>query len=115
MSQEELAKKVGYRDRSSIARIESGERDIRQKMVVEFATALKTTPAWLLGYDENEKTAPAASGESDQLTSLFDSPKTRSEWRDILSGLSRENKIKLQEYARLLLLSQAQADQEDPE
>ena len=112
MSQDELAKIVGYKDRSSIARIESGERDVRQKMIVVFAKALKTTPSWLMGYDE--KTAPAASGESDQLKSLFDSPKTRSEWLDILSGLTRENKIKLLEYARLLLLSQAQADQEDP-
>lgn len=58
MSQEELAQKVGYKDRSSIARIESGERDIRQKKVVEFAEALKTTPAWLMGYDEEDKKEP---------------------------------------------------------
>jgi repressor LexA len=34
MSQEELALKVGYKDRSSIAKIESGERDIRQKKLL---------------------------------------------------------------------------------
>lgn len=62
MSQEELARKVGYKDRSSIARIESGERDIRQKKVVEFADALQTTPAKLMGYDDEQKTAPTEAG-----------------------------------------------------
>lgn len=52
MSQDELAQKVGYKDRSSIAKIESGERDIRQKKLIEFAKALKTTPQWLMGYEE---------------------------------------------------------------
>lgn len=52
MSQDELAQKVGYKDRSSIAKIESGERDIRQKKLIEFAKALDTTPQWLMGYEE---------------------------------------------------------------
>ena len=52
MSQDELAQKVGYKDRSSIAKIESGERDIRQKKLIEFAKALGTTPQWLMGYEE---------------------------------------------------------------
>ena len=52
ISQDELAQRVGYKDRSSIARIESGERDIRQNKVVAFAAALSTTPKWLMGYDE---------------------------------------------------------------
>lgn len=51
MSQDELAQKVGYKDRSSIAKIESGERDIRQAKVIAFAEALHTTPQWLMGYD----------------------------------------------------------------
>lgn len=55
LSQEELAQKVGYKDRSSIARIESGERDIRQHMVVAFAAALQTSPAWLMGFDEKHE------------------------------------------------------------
>lgn len=51
MSQDELAQKVGYKDRSSIAKIELGERDIRQAKVIAFAEALHTTPQWLMGYD----------------------------------------------------------------
>ena len=56
ISQEELASKVGYKDRSSIARIELGERDIRQNKVILFAKALNTTPQWLMGYDDEEST-----------------------------------------------------------
>ena len=51
MSQEELAIKIGYNDRSSIAKIESGERDIRQRKIIDLANALNTTPNWLMGYN----------------------------------------------------------------
>lgn len=62
MSQDELAKKVGYKDRSSIARIESGERDIRQSSVMKFAEALNTTPAWLM--DISDSSMPKQKTES---------------------------------------------------
>lgn len=58
MSQDELAIKVGYKDRSSIAKIESGERDIRQSKVVALANALRTTPQWLMGYDNETEKPP---------------------------------------------------------
>lgn len=54
MSQEELALKIGYKDRSSIAKIESGERDIRQRKVIDLANALNTTPQWLMGYGDED-------------------------------------------------------------
>ena len=123
MSQEELAKKVGYRDRSSIARIESGERDVRQKMIVEFAKALNVSLTWLMGFGE-QKNAPAESSESTKPVDIIDEPEliellaeshTETELRKVVNGLSRDNKLKLIEYARLLLLSQAQADREDQE
>ena len=63
ISQDELAQKVGYKDRSSITKIESGERDIRQKMVVAFAEALHTTPQWLMGYEENQDGAAASNAQ----------------------------------------------------
>lgn len=52
MSQEELAKKTGYRDRSSIAKIEQGVNDITQSKIVVFAKALGTTPAYLMGWED---------------------------------------------------------------
>ena len=54
MTQDELAIAVGYKSRSTIAKIESGERDPYQSMVVALANALDTTPAYLMGWeDEN--------------------------------------------------------------
>ena len=52
MSQDELAKKLGYKSRSSINKIELGKSDITQHKVVAFANALQTTPAYLMGWDD---------------------------------------------------------------
>lgn len=53
LSQEELAIRVGYKDRSTIAKIESGVNDITQKKLLQFAEALQTTPAYLIGLTED--------------------------------------------------------------
>ena len=52
LSQEELAHRVGYKDRSSIAKIESGVNDITQSKIAIFAKALETTTLWLMGDTE---------------------------------------------------------------
>lgn len=54
---DELAKRMGYKDRSSISKIESGKADIPQSKVKAFADVLETTVSWLLGIDENEENA----------------------------------------------------------
>lgn len=48
MSQAELAKAAGYKNRSSITKIESGESDPTQKALVRIALALDANPADLL-------------------------------------------------------------------
>ena len=60
MTQDELAKLTGYKSRSSIQKIESGERDITQSTIAAFAKALKVTPSVIMGWEENNKnnTAP---------------------------------------------------------
>lgn len=56
MSQEELASKLGYKNRSSVHKIEMGVNDIPQSKIVAFADALQTTPAYLMGWTlEKEK------------------------------------------------------------
>ena len=54
LSQDELAKKLGYKDRSSITRIENGERDLPQSKVVAIANALSTTPGYIMGWEQDE-------------------------------------------------------------
>ena len=49
MSQEDLAKKTGYTDRSSIAKIEKGMVDLPQSKIFLFAEALNVTPGELMG------------------------------------------------------------------
>lgn len=55
LSQDELAKKTGYNDRSSIAKIEAGKVDLTQSKLVAFADALNTTPGYLMGWEPDNK------------------------------------------------------------
>jgi len=50
LTQDELAKKLGYKTRSSIAKIENGTNDIPQSKIVFIAEALNTTPAIIMGW-----------------------------------------------------------------
>lgn len=53
LSQEALAEKVGYKDRSTIAKIEAGLVDLSQSKIAAFAKALSVTPAYLMGISDN--------------------------------------------------------------
>lgn len=57
MSQDDLARAMGYKDRSMITKIESGKVDISQKKILAFARVLNTTPGFLMGWTENDQTA----------------------------------------------------------
>ncbi len=52
-TQQELAKRAGYTDRSSIAKIESGAVDLSQSKINQFAEIFDVTPSELMGWDEN--------------------------------------------------------------
>ena len=52
---EELANRMGYKDKSSISKIENGKTDIPQSKVKAFARALDTTTAYLIGIDEEKE------------------------------------------------------------
>ena len=55
ITQTELARMVGYADKSMIARIEAGQIDLGQSKIEAFAKALRTTPTKLMGYEETEE------------------------------------------------------------
>lgn len=57
ISQEELAARMGYRSKSSITKIEKGINDIPQNKLEDFAAALETSTAWLLGLEGGEMAA----------------------------------------------------------
>ena len=55
MTQEELAKAMGYKSKSTINKIEMGVNDIPLSKVSDFARVLHTTPAYLMGWSDDPK------------------------------------------------------------
>lgn len=53
LTQEELAKRMGYKSKSTINKIELGINDIPQSKIVQFSEVLGTTPACLMGWEDN--------------------------------------------------------------
>lgn len=54
MSQEELAHKIGYKDRTAVSKIESAQRQIKHSMIAKLADALGTTPSYLMGWNKED-------------------------------------------------------------
>ena len=73
LTQEELAKRMGYKSKSTINKIELGINDIPQSKIVQFAEVLGTTPAHLMGWSEKKKSPeePILSEGENMLLELF--------------------------------------------
>ncbi|MFR8034630.1 MAG: helix-turn-helix domain-containing protein [Lachnospiraceae bacterium] len=108
MTQEELAVKLNYKSKTTIAKIENGTNDIVQSKVVEFAKALDTTPAYLMGWTEGKKVLT-----STRMTFYNVSVDNEDEAKLILNyrDLSTTNKKKVFDYADGLVKIQ-KADEE---
>lgn len=52
LSQLELAKRMGYTNKSTISKIENNLLDISQKRIKEFSECLQTTIPYLMGFEE---------------------------------------------------------------
>ena len=55
LSQDELGKRLGYKSRSSINKIELDQRNLTQSKIKAIADALETTPAYIMGWDEPDQ------------------------------------------------------------
>lgn len=53
LSQDELAKKLNV-NRTTVAKWESGDNNLKQSKVVSIAKALDCSPTWLIGLNEDE-------------------------------------------------------------
>ena len=76
MSQDDLAKAMGYSDRSMITKIEGGKVDISQKKIVAFAEILGTTPRYLMDGDPVEEELESASEDQQMLFRLAKTAKS---------------------------------------
>lgn len=52
LSQEELARRMGYKSRSSINKVECG-REVSQRIIVRLAEALDVTVPYLMGWSDH--------------------------------------------------------------
>ncbi len=86
MSQQELAEAMGYKTRSTIAKIESGENDVSQKKLQRFAAVLDTTAEALIA-----GASPAAE-EPIELAQVSAEDRQRSAVIILAAGKSGRNK-----------------------
>lgn len=57
----ELSERMGYRNHSTVARIEAGKVDIPQSKIEKFSEVLRVPVAYLMGWDEVQKNNDAIS------------------------------------------------------
>lgn len=74
---DELAKRMGYKDRSSISKIENGKADIPQSKVKEFAEVLDTSVSWLIGIDDEDNRSTASAKKPTIPPGFMPMPKMR--------------------------------------
>ena len=81
MTQEDLANKLGYKSKTTIAKIENGTNDITQSRVVDFANVLNTTPAYLMGWN-NEANSTSNEQHFDQDLVIIQREKSKMSAKD---------------------------------
>ena len=116
MTQEELAVKLGYKSKTTIAKIENGTNDIVQSKVFEFAHVLETTPAYLMGltrFDESCSGKEASDEKvikpAQNLLKFYGGAKKLMENYEQLSDL---NKKKVIDYSNSLLAVQKMEEEQ---
>lgn len=72
LSQDELAKKLGYKSRSSINKIEMDSRNLTQSKIKAIADALETTPSYIMGWEEIERYSNAFAGMVSLLKEIYE-------------------------------------------
>lgn len=58
MSQEELASAIGYTSKTTVNKIEKDVNQLRQNKIKDIALALRTTPEYIMGWDEDDSPRP---------------------------------------------------------
>lgn len=82
LSQDELGRRLGYKSRSSINKIELDQRNLTQSKIKAIADALETTPSYIMGW-ENQNPYEIPDEENPYELEL----------RDTFEGLDVENQI----------------------
>lgn len=97
MSQDELATRLGYKSRSSINKIELGQRNLTQSKIKALADALDTTPAYIMGW-----TDPLDVVDPDQLAEIIMTDAVMTAHIQTLNGLTPDHKYQVYDLIDLL-------------
>ena len=81
-SQRELAAKMNYSHHSTLARIESGQVDVTQSRIEQFADVLGVSIAYLMGWQEDDK-------KNDILSDIIIALRTDNELLDIVDSITK--------------------------
>ena len=83
MTQDDLARRAGYTDRSSIAKIERGVVDLSQSKIKQFAEIFGVSQSALMGWVDEE-----TSKKNDQLVVLIAKMRKDPEFFEVVSKLA---------------------------
>ena len=98
MSQDELARRLGYKSRSSINKIENDASGLPQTKIAAIANALQTTPGYIMGWEEMQQKNSTLAGltvrmrKDDEFLSVV----------EIISELSPEQLASIKQVAILM-------------
>lgn len=92
MSQDDLAKKLGYKSRSSINKIERDASGLPQSKIVAIANALNTTPAYIMGWESDK---PETSKKIDATTDVLIRMETDKQYSELVLTLYKMDNDKL--------------------
>ena len=88
MSQDELARRLGYKSRSSINKIENDASGLPQSKIAAIAAALQTTPAYIMGWEEMQQ-------KHSTLAELTVRMRTDADFASIVEGLNQLDPVQL--------------------
>ena len=97
MSQEELARRLGYKSRSSINKIEKDASGLPQTKIEAIANALQTTPAYIMGWEEEQK-------NNDIISDIVVRLRTDEKFLSVVSSISKLDDAELQKVEGILTL-----------
>ena len=95
LTQEELAILMGYKSKTSINKIEKGINDIPQTKIMKFAEVLRTTPSYLMGWEQVEK-------KNNVIADIVVRMRTDEDFLSLVESLSRMDAEKIAVFKQLL-------------
>jgi len=90
MTQTALAEATGYTGKTAISKIENGINDLTQSKIISFAHALRTTPAYLMGWVDDANLYKEDIFDKDKLELM---QKYRSSLIAVLATMKREEDL----------------------